>query len=208
VTSCATGPWLEDVDRWEEAHAVCGEASEACTSRLREDFGIGDFDRVEYLLESFRFLVVWDLGEWPPVEAAYVHAESVAPFADCPGASTTAKVYNYATAAVDAVFLDNERTVSRGHFAVYNDGRVYVSSALTSFAPGSVAPTLVHEAAHATWQGHDDCDGVESSCDRTWAGAFGSEAAVAWLAAERAEGMDERALRGAAEGAARRVVIE
>ncbi|MES2643365.1 MAG: hypothetical protein V4850_28025 [Myxococcota bacterium] len=82
VTSCATGRWLEDVDRWEEAHAVCGEASEACTVRLREDFGIGDFDRVEYLLESFRFLVVWDLGAWPPVEGAYVHAESVAPFAD------------------------------------------------------------------------------------------------------------------------------
>jgi hypothetical protein len=130
------------------------------------------------------------------------------PVADCPGASTTARVYNYATAAVDAVFLDNERTVSRATWASTTTAGYTSARRSRPSPPGSVAPTLVHEAAHASWRGHDDCDGVESSCDRTSAGAFGAEAAVAWLGAERAEGMDELALRKAAEGAAERVVTE
>lgn len=194
------------MDRWEEARALCAEPAEACSARLRADFGVESFERDDNILEALRFVVVWDLGAWPPPEDDFVHAASVEPFADWPGEATTAKVYNYAAVAVERIVLDDERTTAQGHFGLFLDGVMYVSSPLTSFSAASVAPSLVHEAAHATWGGHDACGG--GPCDRSWAGAYGAQAAVAALAAGNAEGMDALALRNAAEDAAEHVVEE
>lgn len=206
LVACASGPQPDGVDHWEEASAVCVEPSEACSARLREDFGVEDFEHVENILEALRYMVVWDLGTWPPPEDAFVHAESLDLYEDWPGESTSARVYNYAAVAVETVEFDNELMIERDAFAGYLDGAIYVGSALASFTAASVAPMLVHESAHATWPRHRDCDGM--ACDPSWAGAYGTQAAVAWIAAGKAEGVDARSLRNAAEDAAEHVVEE
>ncbi len=176
IACVPSGPVPDGSDRWALAHDACAEASATCDAFLADDFGLDDTVPPN-TVEAFRTLVVWDLGDESSGRDPRGDYDTK-PFLDLldewSGDTTAARLYNYMSAAVDHVYVANGDSL-----ADYRDGEMRLSILLSGGMWVTLTPVLVHEATHATWPGHDDCDG--RMCDKTWSGAYGAQASAAWL---------------------------